>query len=66
MERLSYTDERIDAVRMGAPLTAEERSDLLEHTPGFEECAHTRAELAAMPDADLMTAAMWVWAEYCR
>lgn len=66
MERLTYADERIDAVRMGAPLTEAERADLLEHTPEFEECNHTREELASMNDADLMTAAMWVWADYCR
>ena len=66
MDRLSYPDERIDAVRMGAPLTDAERADLLENTPRFEECSHTAGELAAMTDADLMTAAMWVWAEYCR
>jgi hypothetical protein len=66
MDRLSYTDERIDEVRMGAPLTDAERADLLEHTPNFEECSHTREELAAMTDAELMTTAMWVWADYCR
>lgn len=66
MKRLSYTDDRIDAVRMGAPLTADERADLLEHTPNFEECRHTREQLAKMSDADLMTTAMWVWADYCR
>lgn len=66
MERLTYTDERIDEVRMGAPLTPEERADLLEHTPSFEECSQTRDELAAMSDADLMTTAMWVWHDYCR
>ncbi len=66
MKRLTYTDERIDEVRGGDPLTPEERADLLEHTPDFEECSHSREELAAMSDADLMTAAMWVWHDYCR
>lgn len=66
MKRLTYTDERIDAVRMGAPLSEAERADLLEHTPTFEECSHTREELAGMTDAELMTAAMWVWTDYCR
>lgn len=66
MGRLSYTDARIDAVRMGATLTDAERADLLEPTPRFEECSHTHDELAAMTDADLMTAAMWVWHDYCR
>lgn len=61
-----FSDERIDAVRMGAPLTAEERADLIERTPSFEECSQTAAELAAMSDADLMTTAMWVWHDYCR
>lgn len=66
MKRLTYTDDRIDEVRNGAPLTAEERADLLEHTPNFEECSHTRNDLEAMSDAELMTEAMWVWQEYCR
>jgi hypothetical protein len=66
MKRPTYTDERIDAVRNGDPLTDEERVDLLEHTPNFEERSHTRADLEAMSDAELMTAAMWVWHEYCR
>lgn len=66
MDRLTYTDDRIDEVRQGAPLTADERADLLEHLPGFEECSSTREELAAMSDADLMTTAMWVWVDYCR
>lgn len=63
---MTFTDERIDEVRQGAPLTAAERDDLLERTPTFEECSQTRDELAAMSDADLMTTAMWVWHDYCR
>ena len=66
MKRLTYTDNRIEEVRNGAPLTAEERADLLEHTPNFEECSKTRSDLESMSDADLMTEAMWVWQEYCR
>lgn len=66
MKRLTYTDERIDEVRQGAQLTAEERADLLESTPTFEECSNTREELEAMTDADLVTTAMRVWHDYCR
>lgn len=62
-----FTDERIDDIRSGrTPLTTEERTFLLEDTPSFEECAYTRAELAAMSDADLMSAAYGVWADYVR
>lgn len=62
-----FTDERIDDIRSGhSPLTAEERAFLLEDTPGFEECGYTGAELAAMTDAALMSAAYGVWADYAR
>jgi hypothetical protein len=63
---MKFDDERIDAVRMGAALTPEEREHLVTDTPSFEECAHTEQELRAMDDATLMTACMWVWADYCR
>ena len=66
MKRLTYTDVRIDEVRQGGQLTAEERADLLESMSTFEECSNTPEELAAMSDADLMTTAMWVWHDYCR
>lgn len=33
MERIEFDDERIDAVRSGAPLTAEEREYLVADTP---------------------------------
>lgn len=66
MERMTFDDARIDAVRMGAPLTPEERAYLIEDTPTYEECTRTCDELAAMSDADLMTTAMWVWVDFCR
>lgn len=66
MPNMTFTDERIDEVRQGAPLTAEERAHLVENTPTFEECTQTQAELAAMSDAELMTTGMWVWHDYCR
>lgn len=66
MERMIFGDDRIWAVQAGAPLTPEERAFLLEDTPRFEECTRTNDELAAMSDADLMSAAYSVWADYCR
>ena len=65
-KRISFTDERIDEVRSGEPLTDEERAFLIEDTPRFEECSRSSEELAALNDADLMTAATWVWMDYCR
>lgn len=66
MERIVFGDERIWAVQAGAELTPEERAFLLEDTPRFEECAYSADELAAMSDADLMSAAYSAWADYCR
>lgn len=66
MKRIVFGDERIWAVQDGAPLTTEERAFLLEDTPRFEECTHNADELAAMNDADLMSAAYSAWADYCR
>ena len=63
---MTFTDERIDEVRAGAPLTADERVWLLDDTPRFEECDLTREELAAMDDSQLMETALWVWTDYCR
>lgn len=64
--RIIFGDERIWAVKAGAPLTPEERAFLLDDTPRFEECFHTKEELEAMSDADLMSAAYSAWADYCR
>ncbi len=62
-----FTDEQISAIRGGKlRLTPEERAFLLEDTPRFEECDHTPAELAEMPDDKLMTACYSVWADYAR
>jgi hypothetical protein len=65
LHRLSYPDDRISEVRQGAPLTADERADLLDSLPSYEECWQTRAELASFSDALLMTAAVTVWSAYC-
>lgn len=65
MDKCHFTDERIDDVRSGrTPMTAEERAFLLEDTPRFEECDQTAEELAALSDADLMSTAYRVWADY--
>lgn len=67
MKHEHFTDGRIDDICSGrTSLTAEERAFLLADTPGFEECTYTEAELAAMSDADLMSAAYSVWADYAR
>lgn len=66
MERIVFEDERIWAVQAGAPLMPDERAFLLAGTPRFEECTHSADELASMSDADLMSAAYSVWADYCR
>jgi len=62
-----FTDERIDYICSGrSSLTADERTFLLEDTPRFEECSHSKDELAAMSDASLMSAAYRIWADYAR
>lgn len=66
MERIIFEDDRIWAVQAGAPLTTDERAFLLDDTPRFEECTYSADELAEMSDADLMSAAYAVWADYCR
>lgn len=67
MKHEHFIDERIDDIRSGrTPLTDEERAFLLADTPRFEECGYTGAELAAMSDADLMSAAYSAWADYAR
>lgn len=67
MKHDHFTDERIDNIRSGSTLlTADERAFLLADTPRFEECSYTEAELAAMSDAGLMSAAYSVWADYAR
>ena len=64
MDRITFEDWRIDEVRSGAPLTTEERMFLVKDTPRFEECSYSAEDLLAMSDADLMSAAYGVWAEY--
>ncbi len=66
MERIVFEDDRIWAVQAGAELTQEERAFLIYDTPRFEECTYSPEELSAMNDADLMSAAYSVWADYCR
>lgn len=64
---MKFADDRIEAILGGtANLTPAERVFLLESLPEFEECACTRADLAALPDADLMDVAVSVWREYVR
>lgn len=67
MNKLDFTDDRIDDILSGrSPLTEDERAYLLEDTPRFEECHYKADELAGMSDADLMGAAYSVWADYVR
>ena len=62
----SFTDERIESILAGSPMTDSERSYLLETVPAFEECSQSAEELAAMSDRDLMTASRYVWTDYAR
>lgn len=66
MQILHFTDERINEIHKGSPMTSEERSFLLTDTPRFEECTHKADELASMTDSGLMHAAYGVWADYAR
>lgn len=67
MKHEHFTDDLIGDIRSGrTPLTTDERAFLLSDTPRFEECNYTEAELAAMSDADLMSAAYSAWADYAR
>lgn len=65
MKIRDFTDDRISEVRSGhSPLTAEEREFLIRDTPTFEECSESEEDLSEMSDADLMSAAYGVWADY--
>ena len=66
MNAAHFSDDRIAEIDAGAPLTTEERTFLLEDTPRMEECNYTAEELSGMNDKDLMSAAYWAWADYCR
>lgn len=65
MNIASFTDERIDAILRGSPLTAEEREFLVTDTPSFEECQPEKeADLRALDDAALMRRCYSVWSDY--
>ena len=65
MKISDFSDERIHQVRSGlAPLTAKEREFLVRDTPTFEECADSEDDLSKLNDADLMSTAYGVWADY--
>ncbi len=64
---LHFDEVRIDDIVSGqVPMTAAEREFLCTDVPRFEECTHTRDELRAMSDRDLMNTAYFVWAEYAQ
>lgn len=61
-----FTDQRINEILEGSPLTAEERTFLIEDTPNFEECSkETAGALTTMDDKTLMQTAYYIWADYC-
>lgn len=62
----SFTDERINAVLSGCPLSIEERKFLIQDTPRFEECDIDAFHLAKMSDYELMEKSYSVWRDYCR
>lgn len=66
MNSADFSDERIANILAGQPMTQAERDFLLNDTPRFEECTHTRYELEKFNDAELMDVAYWVWVDYCR
>jgi hypothetical protein len=64
---IDFTDQRIDAVLGGAPLSDEEREFLCTDTPRFEECQpDTEADLRALNDAALMRRCWHIWADYAQ
>jgi hypothetical protein len=67
MTYTDFTDERIEHILGGAPLTADEREFLVTDTPRFEECQPEKeADLRAMGDADLMRRCWHIWCNYAR
>lgn len=67
MSYTDFTDERIEAVLGGAPLTNDEREFLVTDTPRFEECQpETEADLRALNDSDLMRRCYHIWADYAQ
>lgn len=66
---MSNIGEQIESWTLyGAPdqLTSEQRTQAVEFAAGFEECIHSRDELAALNDAELIKAAYWAMADYAR
>lgn len=67
MKTSDFTDERIENVLAGAPLTEREREFLVTDTPRFEECQPEKeADLRVMGDAALMRRCCHIWADYAR
>lgn len=67
MRTSDFTDERIEAVLGGSPLTTGEREFLCTDTPRFEECQPEKeADLRALNDSDLMRRCYGIWADYAQ
>ncbi len=47
-------------------LSAAEHDDIAGYAAEFEECQHSREELDAMSDEDLVRTAYWCMVEYAR
>jgi hypothetical protein len=47
-------------------LTPADREEVIDYARCFEECTHSRDELQAMADADLIEAAFGAMADYAR
>jgi hypothetical protein len=64
---LHFTDERVDEVYGGSPLTASEREFLVTDTPRFEECWPDKEDsLREMEDPDLMRRCYAIWCDYAK
>lgn len=48
------------------PLTAEQRSEVIDFARSFEECSHSRDELTALDDGGLVAVAYRAMADYAR
>lgn len=66
MKYTDFTDERIEEILGGAPMTVAERAFLVGDTPRFEESSMRPEDVARLSDAELMRYARGVWCDYAQ
>lgn len=49
-----------------APLSDEQRREVIDFAASFEECCYARPELVELDDSAIISAAYWAMADYAR